>query len=101
MLKQLFRSFKMNEKDAIERNIEFIARGKYIEFQIDSYKCGDAVKNILVIYNPSKEDVEIFLPKGTWYVCCDADFAGPTGEYKVEKQVTVPHVSGMVLLRKR
>lgn len=101
MLKQLFRSFKMNEKDAIERNIEFLARGKYIEFQIDSYKCGDAVKNILVIYNPSKEDVEIFLPKGTWYVCCDADFAGPTGEYKVEKQVTVPHVSGMVLLRKR
>lgn len=100
-LRHLYNSFKMTQKDEIERNINFIMRGNYIEFEIAASKCGDDIDKILVVYNPSDKDIEVFLPNGKWSVCCDADFAGPSGEYKVDKKVIVPHVSGMVLISTR
>lgn len=87
----------IKRKDIIE-NIKFIKKDGIIEFMISSGRCGDESDKILVIYNPSDKDIDIELPEGEWKVCGDYESIDAEGKYSATGNVTVPYVSGMILI---
>lgn len=67
-----------------------------VTFLLTENAGGDPWRNILVIYNPNKEDVRIALPAGTWSVAARDLQIGGLSETATDR-VQVPRISMMVL----
>lgn len=88
---------RMTQREEVLKNLHFIKEDEIIEFLIESK--GSSKEAILVIYNPSNQEVEIELPEGSWKICADWEGVEPNGKCMVANKVTVPHVSGMILIK--
>jgi pullulanase len=93
-------AFRMSSTAEIQKNLEFIETGipNVVAFQLKNHANGDSYKNIIVIYNASKQNQIIDIPFGKWTIVLNEDGFKKTG-YRVFKhdKISVPAVSAMVL----
>jgi pullulanase len=93
-------AFRMSSSAEIQKNLEFIETGipNVVAFQLKNHANGDSYKNIIVIYNASKQNQIIDIPFGKWTIVLNEDGFKKTG-YRVFKhdKISVPAVSAMVL----
>lgn len=59
----------------------------------------ETAKEIFIIHNAKEEETTVTLPAGKWTVYINDEDAGITPLAKASKQVTVPAISSMVLVR--
>lgn len=65
-------AFRMNSIDKIRKHLEFLNTPKNtVGFILKGYANDDIWKDILVIYNSNKENINISIPEGTWNVVTD------------------------------
>jgi len=99
-LKQDHPAFRMSSAEDIRKNLEFIETGipGVVAFELKHYPNGDSWKNIVVIYNASKEKQVVKIPFGKWSELFNEKGLKKTG-YRTFKhdKVTVPPVSAIVL----
>lgn len=60
---------------------------------------GEKAERFLVVYNPLSTDTKVTLPAGEWISYVDSEFAGDQPLTAFEGEVTVPRISGMVLVQ--
>ncbi len=93
-------AFRMSSTAEIRKNLEFIETGipNVVAFQLKNHANNDPWKNIVVIYNASKQNRIIEIPFGKWTVVLNENGFKKTG-YRILKhdQISVPAVSAMVL----
>ncbi len=93
-------AFRMSSTEEIRKNLEFIETGipNVVVFQLKNHANNDGWKNIVVIYNASKQNQIIKIPFGKWTVVLNANGFKKTG-YRIFKhdKISVPAVSAMVL----
>jgi pullulanase len=93
-------AFRMSSTAEIQKNLEFIETGipNVVAFQLKNHANGDSYKNIIVIYNASKQNQIIDIPFGKWTIVLNENGFKKTG-YRVFKhdRISVPAVSAMVM----
>ena len=93
-------AFRMTSTADIQENLEFIDSGipNVVAFQLKNHANGDSWKNIIVIYNASKQGQIVDIPFGKWTIVLNENGFKKNG-YRIFKhdKITVPAVSAMVL----
>jgi pullulanase len=94
-------ALRMTTADAVAANITVVEglANKATAFQFAANANGDSAESIFVVFNPSKEALDVTLPEGNWNVYIDAEDAGTTALRSVEGTVNVAPISAMVLIR--
>ena len=66
-------AFRLGNADLVRKHLEFLdAPKQVVAFRLKNYAGRDDWRNIIVILNPNKEDIEVSIPKGRYTeVCCD------------------------------
>ena len=66
-------AFRLGSADLVRKHLEFLdAPKQVVAFRLKNYAGRDDWRNIIVILNPNKKDVEVTIPKGHYTeVCCD------------------------------
>jgi pullulanase len=96
-LRRAHPAFRMTERAAIERAVEF-AKGvpeNLVEYVIRNHANGDSWKNILVIYNGSKEARSLRVA-GEWSIVADEKRAGTQVLRKLQNRVSVEPFSLLI-----
>jgi pullulanase len=71
-------AFRMNSVEQMRKHLEFIDNTpkNTVAFILKNYANNDSWKDIIVIYNASRENVTVSLPEGTWNVVADKNIIG-------------------------
>ncbi len=66
-------AFRLGNADLVRKHLEFLeAPSQTVAFRLKNYAGRDDWKNIIVILNANKSNVEVNIPEGTYTeVCCD------------------------------
>ncbi|MGL5647586.1 MAG: type I pullulanase [Clostridium sp.] len=106
-LRKSHKVFRMNSTDDIQKSLKFLEKGKefkednVVAYTLNGEKVNDKWKDIAVVMNANKEEVEITLPSKEWEVVVDGDKAGVTSLKTIkEDKVKVPGQSSYVLVQK-
>lgn len=98
--RKLHPSLRFADSESIKENIKVAGNdGGLVQFYINASAVEKNTKKICVIYNPTKEDKKISLEEGKWKICCDYKKADCDGNREVQDYVTVPAVSGAILIQ--
>jgi len=93
-------AFRMTSTEDIRKNLEFInaESPNVVAFKLKNHANGDAWKNIVVIYNASKQNQIVDIPFGKWTIVLNKKGFKKNG-YRILKhdRISVPAVSAMVL----
>jgi pullulanase len=93
-------AFRMSSTGDIQKNLEFIETGipGVVAFQLKNHANDDSWKNIIVIYNASKQNQIVDIPFGKWTIVLNENGFKKTG-YRIFKhdKISVPAISAMVL----
>jgi len=93
-------AFRMTSTADIQKNLEFIDTdfANVVAFKLKNHANGDSWKNIVVIYNASKQNQIVDIPFGKWTIVLNENGFKKMG-YRVFKhdKISVPAVSAMVL----
>ncbi|HYF77168.1 MAG TPA: type I pullulanase [Symbiobacteriaceae bacterium] len=97
-LRKAHPAFRLATADQIRRHLSFVEQGmpaNTVVFRLKDHAGGDTWKEIIVIYNPNREDVTVSLPGGAWNVAAQGAKIGEAGS--VTGSAKVPAISMMVL----
>ena len=85
----------------IQNNLIFMSglATNVIGYTIANNANGDTAEKITVIFNGSKNAVDVTLPAGTWEICINDKTAGTISLETVQGTVSVPDISAMVLVQ--
>ena len=66
-------AFRLGSADLVRKHLEFLdAPAGVVAFRLKNYAGRDDWRNIIVILNPCRSDMEVTIPKGNYsVVCCD------------------------------
>ena len=66
-------AFRLGSADLVRKHLEFLeAPAGVVAFRLKNYAGRDDWRNIIVILNPCRRDMEVTVPKGNYsVVCCD------------------------------
>ena len=72
-LRQHHPAFRLGNADLVRKHLEFLDTPEQIvAFRLKNYAGRDDWRNIIVILNANKADIEVSIPEGTYtIVCCD------------------------------
>jgi len=99
-LRKTHPAFSMSRSEDIRKHLEFINMPKenMIGYIISDYANGDSWKEIIVLFNANREEVEIKLPGISWSVVVDDKKAGIEELYQVnDGKVNVSALGTLVL----
>ena len=96
-------AFRMTDAAEVEssfhsHNDEYAEKGVAV-FTLDGGANGETADEIMVVYNPLSTDTEVTLPEGDWDIYVNDEKAGNTVLGTAKGTVTVPRISGMVLVK--
>ncbi len=94
---------RMQTKEEIAEQLQFL---ETVPENVVAYTIRDTIRSqgeeILIIYNPNEEDVEIDLPSGVWDVYVNNEQAGTKRiETISDASITVERISAMCLVKKK
>lgn len=95
---------RMYTAEQVQKNLRFLEthQPNVVSFVIDAAAVGDTAQQIMVVYNPSKEPVQMPLPDDAqWQVCIEGDRAGTDSLREVSGQIEVGGISAMVLIQQK
>jgi pullulanase len=100
-LRKAHPAFRLSTAEQIREHLSFLEEGmpaNTVAFRLKDNAGGDAWKEIIVIYNPNREDVTVNLPGGAWNVAVQGTKVAEAGS--VTGSAKVPAISMMVLYQK-
>ena len=95
-------AFRMPSAAMIRQHLKFIENSDpgLIEYQLSNHANGDQWKDILVLFNGNKEEVNLNLPAGNWVLVADADQIDEKGIQKVTSStITIAATSANILYK--
>lgn len=95
-------AFRMDNADEIRKHLLFLENTpkNIVAFILKDHAQGDRWKDILVIYNPNKDVVEVNIPVGTWRMVVNRDIAGTDLINTIEgSKITVEGISTTVMYK--
>ena len=94
-------ALRMTTAADIQNNLIFMSglATNVIGYTIANNANGDTAEKITVIFNGSKNAVDVTLPAGTWEICINDKTAGTISLETVQGTVSVPDISAMVLVQ--
>ncbi|QNO15597.1 type I pullulanase [Alkalicella caledoniensis] len=99
-LRKAHPAFRMPTGELVRKHMEILeSPADTIMFQIKNHANGDSWKDVVVIYNPNKNDVMVQLPKDEWNIVVNDSKAGIEILDRVTGSVMVPKVSMMVMYK--
>ena len=91
-------AFRMSSADDVRKHLSFLASpDNTVAFQLTDHANGDAWKNIVVIYNPTKANAVVTLPEGSWTVVGTQGHVGETSLGQAAGTVVVPGIACEIL----
>ncbi|MCX7885133.1 MAG: type I pullulanase [Caloramator sp.] len=94
-------AFKMNSIEHIKNHLEFLDSPKNtVAFILKNHANNDIWKDIIVIYNSNRKNVNITIPQGNWNIVTDNNTSGTNIIRSIRgNSVEVKEISMMVLYR--
>lgn len=68
-------------------------------FEVSGDATGEESDGIIVVFNPTEQDVEVTLPEGKWGVCVNGERAGADAVEVVEGKAVASSLSALVLVK--
>lgn len=91
-------AFRMASADDVRKHLTFLASpDNTVAFQLTGHANGDAWASIVVIYNPTKANVVVSLPEGSWTIVGTQGHVGETSLGKAAGTVVVPGIACEIL----
>ena len=91
-------AFRMSSADDVRKHLTFLSSpDDTLAFQLTGHANGDAWANILVIYNPTKANVVVSLPAGSWTIVGTQGHVGETSLGQAAGTVVVPGIACEIL----
>ncbi|HWI63462.1 MAG TPA: type I pullulanase, partial [Symbiobacteriaceae bacterium] len=96
-LRKAHPAFRLATAEQVRQHLSFLdgLPANTLAFRLKENAGGDPWKEIVVIYNPNREEVTVNLPAGSWNVAAKGDKIAEAGA--VSGQALVPPISMMVL----
>lgn len=103
LLRKKHPAFRMTTAKQIQKNISFCADYKIgiVSYCINGAACGDTWKEIVMLFNGTREDLLQPLPKGSFRIAVQGDnfFDDETSEKIVSENILLPAVSMVILVK--
>lgn len=103
LLRKKHPAFRMTTAKQIQKNISFCADYKIgiVSYCINGAACGDTWKEIVMLFNGTREDLLQPLPKGSFRIAVQGDnfFDDETTEKIVSENILLPAVSMVILVK--
>lgn len=93
-------AFRMNDAGMVENAISFTHdTDNVVAYSIDGSLAGDEWKEIYVIYNGNRNDININLPEGEWTAACHNGKIDMKGIKTIKNRISVPATSATILFK--
>lgn len=103
LLRKKHPAFRMTTAKQIQKNISFCADYKIgiVSYCINGAACGDTWKEIVMLFNGTREDLLQPLPEGSFRIAVQGDnfFDDETSEKIVSENILLPAVSMVILVK--
>lgn len=103
LLRKKHPAFRMTTAKQIQKNISFCADYKIgiVSYCINGAACGDTWKEIVMLFNGTREDLLQPLPEGSFRIAVQGDnfFDDETTEKIVSENILLPAVSMVILVK--
>lgn len=98
-LRKSHSAFRLHDSAQVKEHVEFIYSGRCsAAFIIKNHANGDTWKDIIVIYNGSRDTIFVPLPQGIWNVVADKQNAGTESLYCIHDSVAAAESISMKVL---
>jgi len=93
-------AFRMPQVDMINQHLKFLefSQPNMVGYMINNHANGDEYRNILVLFNGSKEERAVQIPEGNWKLILDSEHINEEGLRNISAtQLKIPPVSAYIL----
>jgi len=96
-LRKMHPAFRMTTAKQIQNHLKFIeTQPNFVAYTIKDHANGDMWKEILVVFNGNRNDVDFTLPQGEWHIACFNGQIDLQGAKTAKEKIKIPKTSAAI-----